>query len=398
MKSSRGPWWMYACAAVYAFTFFFNARQEAWGPANGGWTPMWQPELVAADVVPDRPMARAGVQNGDVLERVNGLPLRGMPDWFVARAHFRRNLPIELQIRRKNQELKGQLVIAAPAWRSWNHAHLLIDIAFYSVRFLLLLLAIVIAFRHPHETSSRLGALLLASGAVAEGYPSSGWAASLRQLPLPFAIPVCLAVSFCLLAPALWLTFFATFPQRWFGRRSLRLLLLPVLVFAVPIMVSSLAMVYAPGLLARDWPAALSAAPVRLIQDALGVTPLLFLSVWPLQSSVLQIAFLELWLVVNVVYFGAGVLLLFTASFRLQNPLERRLGFLSAAVAVFALIVIHDVLVRNWTGWFGTVPPLLFSQATLEAEYVMFLLLPIAMANCLLHTHGCSTPYSAHFS
>ena len=213
MKTYRGPWWMYACAAVYVFTFLFNASQEALGPANGGWTPMWQPGLVVADVVPDRPMARAGVQKGDVLERVNGLPLRGMPDWFVARGHFRRNLPIELQIRRKNQELKGQLVIAAPAWRSWNHAHLLIDIAFYSVRFLLLLLAIVIAFRHPHETSSRLGALLLASGAVAEGYPSSGWAASLRQLPLPFAILVCLAVSFCLLGPALWLAIFATYPH-----------------------------------------------------------------------------------------------------------------------------------------------------------------------------------------
>jgi hypothetical protein len=378
---------MYACAAVYVFTFLFNAQQEALGPANGGWTPKWQPELVVADVVPDKPMARAGVQKGDVLERVNGLPLRGMPDWFVARAHFRRDEPIELQIRRENQEMKRQLVIRDPAWRSWNRARLLVDIAFYSVRFLLLLLAIVIAFRHPREASSRLGALLLASGAVAEGYPSSGWAASLRQLPLPFAILVCLAVSFCLLGPALWLTFFATYPQRWFGRRSLRLLLLPVLAFAVSIMVSALAMVYAPGLLARDWPAALSAGPVRLIQDAFGVTPLLFLGVWPEQSTALQIAFLELWLVVSVAYFAAGVLLLLKASLRLQNPLERRrFGFLSASVTVFVLVVIHDVLVRNWTGWFGTVPPQLFSKASLEAEYVVFLLLPITMANCLLHS------------
>ena len=385
MKASGEHWWMYVCA-VYVFTLFFNARQEAWGPANAGWTPMWHPELIVANVAPDGPMARAGVRRGDVLESVNGLPLRGMPDWFVARAHFRRNVPIELQVRRGNQELKGRLVIATPAWRSWNRAHLLVDIAFYSIRFLLLLLAIAIAFSHPQETSSRLGALLLATGAVAEGYPSSGWAASLRALTAPFAIPVCLAVAFCLLAPVLWLTFFATYPHRWVGRRLLRLIFLPVLIFAVPIMVSTLAMVYAPGLLARDWPAVLSAAPVRLIEDAFGVTPLLFLGVWPLQSAVLQIAFLELWLLVSVACFGAGALLLWTATLRLRNPLERRrFGLLSAAVAVFVVVVIHNILARNWIGWFGTLPPRVFSEATLEAEDVMFLLLPITMAICLLN-------------
>ena len=65
-----------------------------------------------------------------------------------------------------------------------------------------------------------------------------------------------------------------------------------------------------------------------------------------------------------------------------------------AAVTLFALIVIHDVLVRNWSGWFGTVPPLLFSQVTLKAEYSIFLLLPITMANCLLHRPNCSPSYS----
>jgi hypothetical protein len=87
------------------------------------------------------------------------------------------------------------------------------------------------------------------------------------------------------------------------------------------------------------------------------------------------------------------------ASLGLEDPLERRrFGFLSAAVAVFTLIVIHDVLVRNWTGWFGTAPPLSFSQATLEAEYAMFLLPPITMANCLLHRPNRPTSFSARFS
>jgi hypothetical protein len=319
-----------------------------------------------------------------------------MPDWFVARAHFTRNQPIDLQLRRENQELKGQMLIAAPAWRSWDSAHLLADIAVYSVRLLLLQLAITIAFTHPHEASSRLGALLLAGGAVAEGYPSSGWAASLQHLPLPFAIPICLAVSFCLLAPVLWFTFFATYPRQWLSRRWLRRLVLPpVLIFGIPIMLSSFAIVYAPELLGRDWAIALSAGPVRLIQDAFGVTPLLFLSALPLGSPVLQVALLELWAVVSIAYFAAGALLLFVTCLRLKGPLEqRRFGFLFAAVAVFALILVHDVLMRNWTGWFATMPPLLFSQVTLLAESILFLSLPITMANCLLNRPGDSARLS----
>ena len=56
-------------------------------------------------------------------------------------------------------------------------------------------------------------------------------------------------------------------------------------LFGVPLVASSIAMIYAPSLLARPWPTVLSLAPVRLIQDMAGVTPLLFLSVWPFSTS-----------------------------------------------------------------------------------------------------------------
>ncbi len=188
-------------------TFFFNARQEAWGPANTGCVPSW-PTFKVAGVAPGRPMENAGLRAGDVLETVNGQPLNGMPDWFLARAQFERDQPVQLQIRRGEQHLALQFVIAAPAWRSWNRAHYLGVIAFCFARFILLSLAILVAFSRPEELSARLAALMFAVGAVAEGYPSSGWAAALRRLPAVLAIPICLATASCLLASMVWLPFF----------------------------------------------------------------------------------------------------------------------------------------------------------------------------------------------
>ena len=58
MLRSSAPWWMYVVAVVYVLTFSFNARQEFWGPANGGWIP--EPGLFkVASVRPGGPMEKA---------------------------------------------------------------------------------------------------------------------------------------------------------------------------------------------------------------------------------------------------------------------------------------------------------------------------------------------------
>lgn len=95
MLTWRTPRWIYVVAAVYVLTICFNARQEAWGPGNAGWVPRW-PSFKVAAVVPSGPMDKAGLRAGDVLEAVNGQPLNGMPDWFIARAHFERNCPLAI--------------------------------------------------------------------------------------------------------------------------------------------------------------------------------------------------------------------------------------------------------------------------------------------------------------
>ena len=128
MPKSGAPWWMYVVSVVFILTFLFNARQEFWGPASGGWIP--EPRLFkVASVLPGGPMDKAGIHPGDVLEAVDGYPLNGAGNWFLARAHFERNRPIELQVRRGEQHLALTLAIAEPVWRTWNGSQFLAAIA-----------------------------------------------------------------------------------------------------------------------------------------------------------------------------------------------------------------------------------------------------------------------------
>jgi len=158
-------------------------RQEFWGPANGGWVP--EPTFFkVASVLPGRPMEQAGVHAGDLLEAADGYPLNGAANWFLARAHFERNRPIELLVRRRGQLLALKLVIAAPVWRTLHGTECLPAIALQLARFMLLLLAILVGFSRPQQLSARLVALMFAMGSVAEGYPSAGWASGLRHLPV----------------------------------------------------------------------------------------------------------------------------------------------------------------------------------------------------------------------
>ena len=170
MRRSGAPWWMYVVAFIYSLTFLFNMRQEFWGPANGGWVPE-SSFFKVASVLPGRPIEKAGVQARDFLEAADGYPLNGAANWFLARAHFERDRPIEFHVRRSEQLLALKLVIGAPVWQTLNGADYLPAIALQVARFVLLLLAILVGFSRPQQLSARLAGLMFAVGAVAEG----GW-------------------------------------------------------------------------------------------------------------------------------------------------------------------------------------------------------------------------------
>jgi hypothetical protein len=392
MLKWRVPWWMYLMAAVFLLTFFFNARLEWMGPANAGWIPSW-PSLKVAGVVPGSPMEKAGLRPGDVLEFADGQPLTGMPDWFIARAHFERDRPIAIQIRRGEQHLQLQVLITTPGFRTWNRAHARGSLSFYVARFLLLVLAIFIAFSRPWLLKALFAALMLAVGAVAEGYPSSGWAAALGHLPVFFALAISVASASCLLSPMIWLLFCATFSSsRFWQQWRLPLALVPIVFFGIVIVTSAFAMIYTPSALARPWPLLFSAAPVRFIQDTAGVAPLLYLNRLPFYRPATQTIVLEFWLAMTLLYFmlGFGIL---AANYSSAKNLQERRHMLALCLAsvLFGIILLHNFLTRNWGQWFGMPPPAFFSGSSFVAETILFPLVPLAVSWCVLARPGNAT-------
>jgi hypothetical protein len=148
----------------------------------------------------------------------------------------------------------------------------------------------------------------------------------------------------------------------------------------MPIVASVIAMIYAPCV----WPV-LSAAPVRLIQDAAGVTTLLFLNEVPLYQPTTQTRLLEVWLAVTILYFAARFVILVANYRHLEDPRHRRhASVLCLAPALFATVVVHNFFVRNWTSWFGSTPPPLFSVPAFVGEVFLFLFIPLTLAYCVL--------------
>jgi uncharacterized membrane protein len=124
---------------------------------------------------------------------------------------------------------------------------------------------------------------------------------------------------------------------------------------------------------------------VRFIQDSAGVAPLLFLNKLPLYQPIVQAKFLEVWLAVTILYFAAGSLMLVANYRHLEDPrARRRVRTLYLALLVFPVVIAHNFFVRNWTSWFGSAPPALFSGVGFVGEALLFLFIPLSLAYCVL--------------
>jgi hypothetical protein len=146
-----------------------------------------------------------------------------------------------------------------------------------------------------------------------------------------------------------------------------------------------IALIYTPSALARPWPVVLSAAPVRLIQDVAGVTPLLFLNKFPMYRPIAQIRLLEGWFAVTLIYFAASFLILMAGYRRLDNPRQRRSTRALILVQIFlGLFVLHSFLVRNWASWFDSKPPNLFADAGFVGAALLLIAVPVTIAYCVL--------------
>jgi hypothetical protein len=255
-------WWLYLLAAVYALTLCFNASQEAFGPADSGLRysgrlPDHRP-LEVESVVPGSPLQRAGLLKGDVIESVGGRPVLGQTDWFLVRAHLRREAPTEMSVRRGDEYLRLWFTITTPNWRTLDGG----EIAFQITRAFVLLLALVVAFARPDQLPTQLVSLLLAMVSVAEAFPPAGWAGSLRQLPWLVSLPIALA----------------------------------------SVAEGSARPESAPNMLAMPSPF-LDSAVIRRVQRIWGVMPSLFINPWPAYSPARQTWLVELWVGTSLMAF-----------------------------------------------------------------------------------------------
>jgi PDZ domain len=376
---------MYLLASVYILTLGFNARQEAFGPADPGLRytgqlPDHRP-LAVERVVPDSPFEQAGVQAGDVIETVAGRAVFGQTDWFLARAHFERNQPTEIQVRRGEEHLRLKFTITRPNWTTWGRG----VVAFQAARAFVLSLALLLAFKRPGELSAGLAALIFAMIAVAEAFPSAGWAAALLHLPAILSLPIALATVAWLLIAVPWFSLCAVFPRSLFARRwPWALVLAPVAIFLPLIVLSAVAVIYRPAALAMPTPF-LDTGEIRLIQRIWGVIPSLFVNPWPFYLPARQVWLLELWVAISMSVWAAGYVNLVVASFRVrEQPERRRLRMLATGLVTVWIVGIHNVLVRSWGAVLGERAPALLSATGLVAEALVFSFVVLMLVYALI--------------
>ena len=382
MPKPRPSWWMYVVAAIYLLTYFFNLKQEFMGPASSGWIPAGA-TLKVAGVVRGSALDKAGLRPGDVLEAIDGHSLNGTPDWFLARANLEIDRPVQVQVRRGDEHLQLQFVITTAFWQ--HTKHWFANAVIYFCRLIPLVMAIIIVFRRPRQASALLAAFLLASAAVAEGYPSPGWMAAVRHLPSVIAVPICLATASWLLAPVAWLAFFAIFPRALLSRKwRLGLAFAPLLVFLPAVLTSVIAILRDPWMLSAPWQQVLAHAPVRWVYDMAGVNFLFFFNHWPLFSPG-QSGLLQLWLFITMTYLIAGLVMLLI-TYRNQPEKRRRMRPLIFAIVALAVITVHNFFVRNWPVWFGGAPPAFFSGAAYAFEAVVFQAVSLTLGYAVLRS------------
>jgi hypothetical protein len=72
---------------------------------------------------------------------------------------------------------------------------------------------------------------------------------------------------------------------------------------------------------------------------------------------------------------------LLAAYLQLDDARERgQVRAVSLSLLLFTVIVAHNFLARNWTIWFGTALPALFSTPSFLIEDILFLVVPLTLA------------------
>ena len=230
MARPRAPWWIFAIAASVLAYLGLVVYADLFGPGAFGTALRFRDgRVVVVEVVPGYPAARAGVEPGDHIVTAAGQPVQTVLEWRAVAENAEVGRPFTLEIDRDGQRREVSLSFEAH-WRRWGAGTWLTFLAKVAAKVVTFGLALVIAFRRPHDVVALVGALWLASLSITDFVPiavadphaptlPNGAAAIWRSLPLWLSAPLWVACTTFLLGPALSVVFLAIFPRPVFRTR-----------------------------------------------------------------------------------------------------------------------------------------------------------------------------------
>jgi DNA-binding winged helix-turn-helix (wHTH) protein len=259
LSPRRAPWWMYLIAVSFTGYFALLVYNNLLGPPEVGFSASYaEGHMVLSEVSPNSAAEHAGLQPNDRLVTVDRQPVRNLADWQAISANLESGRTYRLGIERGNQRFESGLSIGTTPqsafWTAWDWEEFL---ATRMTQLLELLLALLIAFRLPGDVAARVGALLLATLSVSNPFPPYGFAAAIRQFPVPVSLLLWgISVSAALASPFFFL-FCLVFPQPLLRGRWPRLLAgLFALALLPPVAYDAYFVAFRPDRLTRlmpDW-------------------------------------------------------------------------------------------------------------------------------------------------
>lgn len=213
MTRRRAPWWMYIVAASFLGYFALNIYTSWLGPGAAGIFPDYSSgRMIVTRVIPNFPGERAGVRAGDRIVAANGVPIRTYADWEVFYANSKIGQPIRMEIERSGQRI--ELTVTLGRGSSVR------DLPRQSAELIALVLALVVAFRRPHDLVARIGAWFLATAStllLVTNVPLLTW--TWRHLPAPLGLLLWIPFVSSILLGGILFTFCAIFPRTLFRAR-----------------------------------------------------------------------------------------------------------------------------------------------------------------------------------